>query len=100
MEREEARRGSSALATKESFIGRGDEIENARPRDGFADDDLYGASLGEMLTSNDQPPAGQDSRRLSTRQAFGKVGTKISRLPSLGQNSHPNGASIENEGKG
>jgi hypothetical protein len=99
MEREEARRGSSALATKESFIGRGDEIENVRPRDGLTDDDLYGASLGEMLTSNDQLTANQDCQRLSTRQAFGKVGTKISRLPSLGQNSHHNDAWIKNEEK-
>jgi hypothetical protein len=99
MEREEARRRSTALATKESFMGRGDEIENVGPRNGSADDDPYNVSLGEMLTRDDQLPANQDCRRPSTRQAFGKVGTKISRLPSLGQNNNHNDPWIKNKEK-
>jgi hypothetical protein len=88
MEREEARRKSTTIATKESFVGRRDEIENVGPRDSPMDDDPYNVSLGEMLTSDDQLPPDQDRRRSSKKQVFGKVGTKISRLPSLGHNNH------------
>lgn len=99
MEREEARRKSTALATKESFTGRGDEIEHVGPRDGSTDDDPYNFSLGEMLTSNDQLPANQDHRRPSTKQAFGRIGKKISSLPSLGQSNDCNDPWIKNKEK-
>lgn len=89
LERDEARRKSNALATKDSFAGRHDEVETVGPANGHASN----MSLGEMLTSDDQLQSqlamNQDRRRSSTRVAFGKVGTKISRLPSLGQNNDP-----------
>jgi hypothetical protein len=97
MEREEARRKSSVLAMKESFVGRRDEIENIGPLDGSADNDPYNVSLGEMLMSDDQLDASQDRRKPSTRHVFGKVGTKISRLPSLGQNNNHNDPWIKNK---
>ena len=97
MEREEARRKSTSLATKESFVGRRDEIENIAPMNGSMDDGPYDVSLGEFLTSNDQLAANQDRRKSSTREAFGKVGTKISRLPSLGQNNRQSDPWISKE---
>lgn len=99
MEREEARRRSTALATKDSFTGRPDEIENAGPTNGAMDDGLYNVSLGEMLTSDDQIPGNQDRRKSGATQVLGKAGTKISRLPSLGQNSHHNDPWIKGEEK-
>jgi hypothetical protein len=99
MEREEARRRSTGLATKDSFTGRPDEIENAGPTNGAMDDGLYNVSLGEMLTSDDQIPGNQDRRKSGARQVLGKAGTKISRLPSLGQNSHHNDPWIKSEEK-
>ena len=99
MEREEARRKSAPLATKDSFIGRPDEIENVGSMNGALGDDLHNVSLGEMLTSDDQIPDNQDRRKSATRQVLGKAGTKISRLPSLGQNNHHNDPWIKNEEK-
>jgi hypothetical protein len=94
MEREEAKRKSIALATKDSFAGRHDEIENAGPMDG-----PYSVSLGEMLTSDDQIPDNQDRRKSATKQVLGKAGTKLSRLPSLEQNDHHNDPWIKNREK-
>jgi len=89
LERDEARRKSNALVTKDSFAGRHDEVENVGPANGHAQN----MSLGEMLTSDDQLESQlsihQDRRKSSTRVALGKVGTKISKLPSLGQNNDP-----------
>jgi hypothetical protein len=64
------------------------------------DDDPYNVSLGEMLTSDDQLAANQDHRKPSTRQVFGRVGTKISKLPSLGQNNHHSDPWIKNKENG
>jgi hypothetical protein len=100
MEREEARRKSTAVATKDSFVARRDEIENIGPTNGSMDDDPYNVSLGEMLTSDDQLAANQDHRKPSTRQVFGRVGTKISKLPSLGQNNHHSDPWIKNKENG
>ena len=94
MERE---RKSVTLASKDSFAGRHDEIENAGPMDGAMDDGPYSVSLGEMLTSDDQIPDNQDCRKSATRQVLGKAGTKLSRLPSLGQNNHHNDPWIKNK---
>src|SRR5271156_2403075 len=94
MERE---RKSVTLASKDSFAGRHDEIENAGPMDGAMDNDPYSVSLGEMLTSDDQIPDNQDCRKSATRQVLGKAGTKLSRLPSLGQNNHHNDPWIKNK---
>jgi hypothetical protein len=99
MEREEAKRKSIALATKDSFAGRHDEIENAGPMDSAMDDGPYSVSLGEMLTSDGQIPANQDCRKSATRQVLGKAGTKLSRLPSLGQDNHHNDPWIKNKEK-
>jgi hypothetical protein len=99
MEREEAKRKSIALATKASFAGRHEEIENVRPMNGAIDDGPDNVSLGEMLTSDDQIPNYQDRRKSATKQVLGKAGTKISRLPSLGQNNHHNDPWIKNEEK-
>jgi hypothetical protein len=99
MEREEAKRKSVPLATKDSFAGRHDEIENAGPMDSAMDDGPYSVSLGEMLTSDGQIPANQDCRKSATRQVLGKAGTKLSRLPSLGQDSHHNDPWIKNKEK-
>ena len=91
MEREEARWKSTVLATKDSCRGRQDQIKNIGLSDGPLNGPMDGGpqnvSLGEMLKSDDQVAANQDRRRSSTRHVFGKVGTKISRLPSLGQNN-------------
>lgn len=94
MEREEARRKSTAFTTKDSYVGRRDEIENIGPMDGPMngpmdgpmDDGPQNVSLGEFLTDDEQLAATPDRRKSTARQAFGKVGTKISGLPSLGQN--------------
>ena len=94
MERE---RKSVTLASKDSFAGRHDEIENAGPMDGAMDDGPYSVSLGEMLTSDGQIPDNQDRRKSATRQVLGKAGTKLSRLPSLGQNNHHNDPWIKNK---
>jgi hypothetical protein len=99
MEREEARRKSTALATKDSFTGRPDEIENVGSTNGTMGDDLYNVSLGEMLTSDDQIPDNQDRRKSATRQVVGKAGMKISRLPSLGQNNRQSDPWIKDEEK-
>jgi hypothetical protein len=99
MEREEARRKSATLVTKDSFAGRHDEIENAGPMEVAMDDGPYSVSLGEMLTSDDRIPDNQDRRKSAPRQVLGKAGTKLSRLPSLGQNDHHNGPWIKNEEK-
>lgn len=89
LERDEARRKSNILVTKDSFAGRHYEVENIGPANG----DAANMSLGEMLTSDDQLQSqlavNHDRRKSSTRVAFGKVGTKISKLPSLGQNNGP-----------
>ena len=97
MEREEAKRKSVALATKDSIAERHDEIENAGPVDGVMDDSPYSVSLGEMLTSDGQIPDNQDRRKPATRQVFGRAGTKLSRLPSLGQSNHHNDPWIKNK---
>jgi len=99
MEREEAKRNSVPLATKDSFAGRHDEIENAGPMDSAMDDGPYSVSLGEMLTSDGQIPDNQERRKSATRQVLGKAGTKLSRLPSLGQDSHHNDPWIKNKEK-
>ena len=99
MEREEAKRNSVPLATKDSFAGRHDEIENAGPMDSAMDDGPYSVSLGEMLTSDGQIPDNQDRRKSASRQVLGKAGTKLSRLPSLGQDSHHNDPWIKNKEK-
>ncbi len=87
LEREEARRKSNAIATKDSFVGRHDEIEHVGTPNGGPQN----MSLGEMLTNEDQLQeqivSTNDRRKSTTKMAFGKVGTKISRLPSLGRNS-------------
>jgi hypothetical protein len=99
VEREEARRKSTALTTKDSFMGRPDEIENVGPLNGAMDDGPYNVSLGEMLTSDDQILDHQDRRTSATRQVLGKASTKISRLPSLGQNNHHNDPWIKSKEK-
>lgn len=99
MERDEARRKSSAITRKDSFVGRRDEIENIGPMDESMDDGPHSLSLGEMLTSDNQLPTNQDRRNSSTRQVLGKVGTKISRLPSLGPNDHHSRPWVMNEEK-
>ena len=87
LEREEARRKSTTIATKDSFVGRHNEIENVSTPNGGPQN----MSLGEMLTSEDQLQdqiaSTNDRRKSTTKFALGKVGTKISRLPSLGSNS-------------
>jgi hypothetical protein len=99
MEREEARRKSTVLASKETFAGRPDEIENVGPVNDAMGGDPYNVSLGEMLTSDDQIPGHQDRRKSATRQVLGKASTKISRLPSLGPNNHHNGPWIKSNEK-
>lgn len=82
IERDEARRQSSALVTKDSCGGGHDEIENRSLENDLPDN----LNLGEMLTCDDQSTGSEDRRkRPTTRHSLGRVGTKISRLPSLGQ---------------
>ena len=97
--REKAKRKSIALAMKDSLAGRHDEIENAGPMDGAMDDGPCSVSLGEMLTSDDQIPDNQDRRKSADKQVLGKAGTKLSRLPFLGQNNQHNDPWIKNKEK-
>ena len=89
LEREEARRKSTPLANKDSFIGGRDEIENIAPANGGPQN----LSLGDMLTNEEQLQEqlaiSQDHRKSTTRHALGKVGTKISRLPTVGEKNGP-----------
>ena len=88
MERDEARRKSTAFAKRGSTVAGRDEIENICRMDGGVDDGPQNVSLGEFLTNDEQVGADQDRPKSSARQALGKVGTKISRLPSLGQDNN------------
>jgi hypothetical protein len=93
MQREKEQQKSSAIAHKDSFVDGQEEIEHAL----HTNDSQNSMNLGEMLTSDEQFEAQREARRRSSKPILGRMGKKISHLPTSNHNGYQRDPWIKNK---